>query len=232
MRRWAGGLLPGATARRLQAAAYAVEWERANAEALAAPGPLWVALGDSTAQAVGTSSREHGYVLVLLALLRAQRDQAWRVVNLSRSGARITDVLDEQLPVLEELASSGPPELVTCAVGVNDLVRTPAAKTARDLRELASGLPSGALIATLPQGIRRSRAEALNDQLRADAARHGLRVVDLWSHTGPPWDHKFAADHFHPNDLGYADWVAAFAEALDLRLPGEADDGPAGSSPS
>ena len=220
MRRWPAGLVPGATARRLQVAAYAAEWEQANAEARAADGPLWVALGDSTAQAVGTSARAHGYVLVVLALLRAQRDPAWRVVNLSRSGARIADVLSDQLPALERLAgSSGPPELVTCAVGVNDLLRTPAAKAAADLRELTRRLPPGALVANLPRGIRGARAEALNAQLRADAARRGLRVVDLWSHTGPPWDHKFSADHFHPNDLGYADWAAAFAEALGLRMP-------------
>ena len=48
------------------------------------------------------------------------------------------------------------------------------------------------------------------------AARHGLPVADLWAHTGAPWQGKYSADQFHPNDVGYADWAAAFLEALGL----------------
>jgi len=34
--------------------------------------------------------------------------------------------------------------------------------------------------------------------------------------TGPPWQGKYAADDFHPNDTGYGEWCAAFAEAIGL----------------
>ena len=44
----------------------------------------------------------------------------------------------------------------------------------------------------------------------------GLLVADVWTHTGPPWSRKLAADHFHPNEHGYEDWTAAFAEVLGL----------------
>ena len=42
-------------------------------------------------------------------------------------------------------------------------------------------------------------------------------VADVFARTGPPWKDKFAADHFHPADLGYADWAAAFAEVIDVK---------------
>jgi lysophospholipase L1-like esterase len=44
-----------------------------------------------------------------------------------------------------------------------------------------------------------------------NVSRSGARAA------GPPWAGKFAADRFHPNDAGYADWVAAFTEALERR---------------
>jgi len=149
----------------------------------------------------------------LLGLLRAQRDPRWRVVNLARSSALAGDVLAEQLPLLEAIPA---PQLVTCAVGANDLLRTRPSRLPADLRAVVGRLPAGAVVATLPQGLRASRARAVNAVLVAAAADRHLAVADVWARTGPPWQHKFAADHFHPNDLGYGDWLAAFAEAVGL----------------
>ena len=56
-----GSLLPGTRARGEQVARYALEWERDNEEALAADGPLWIALGDSGAAAIGASAHDRGY---------------------------------------------------------------------------------------------------------------------------------------------------------------------------
>ncbi len=207
---WLGGRLPGAAARRVQVAAYAAEWETSNAEALAAEGPLWVALGDSTAQGIGTSARQHGYVLRLLEWLRSVRDPAFRVVNLSRTGALVGDVVDEQLPRLAALPA---PALVTCAAGANDLLRRRHTLIA-DLRTLAAALPAGSVLATLPQGVRARDARRANAVVREAAAAHDLVVADVWAATGPPWRGRFSRDGFHPNDLGYEGWVDAFAEAL------------------
>jgi lysophospholipase L1-like esterase len=55
---------------------------------------------------------------------------------------------------------------------------------------------------------------ALNAIVRSAAGEAGLVVADVFATTGPPWKDKFAADHFHPADLGYADWAAAFAEVV------------------
>jgi len=215
VRRWAGGFLPGADERRRQTADYAAAWVPDNEAALQATGPLWVALGDSTAQGIGTSSREHGYVLVVLRALREQRDPTWRVVNLSRTGSRVRDVINEQLPRLEELSA----DLVSCAAGANDLVPTPQRRLERDLRELAGRLPPGALLANLPQGLAPRRAIRINALIAELVAEHDLVLVDLWSQTGPPWEGKFSSDHFHPNDTGYTNWAAAFLEMLGLEPP-------------
>jgi lysophospholipase L1-like esterase len=72
------------------------------------------------------------------------------------------------------------------------------------------------VVATLPQGLWSERVAALNEVVRSAAADADLVVADVFAHTGPPWRDKFAADHFHPADLGYADWAAAFAEVIDV----------------
>jgi acyl-CoA thioesterase I len=213
LRTWLGAMLPGARQRRIQTATYAGEWVDDNRSALASEGPLWVALGDSTAQGVGASTRSHGYVLEVLRRLRAQRDGAWRVVNLSVTGARAADVVAHQIPAMTALPTA---TLVTCAVGVNDLLRTSQAELEDDLRRLAGRLPGGSLLANLPQGLSRRRSGSVNALVEELVESHGLVLVDLERHTAPPWSGKFAADHFHPNDTGYRDWVDAFCAALDL----------------
>jgi lysophospholipase L1-like esterase len=214
--RLARAVLPGVRQVHAQVAPYARLWDEANAAALAAHGPLWVVLGDSTAQGIGAPSYDRGYVGQLRQLLDEQRGDSgrWRVLNWSRSGARVADVLTTQLPRLEAIEVE--PALVTCAIGANDVYRTPLERLLGGLREVIRRLPEGAVIATLPQGLRPQKAMAANDLIRTEAPVAGLRVADVWARTGPPWRGKFASDNFHPGALGYADWAAAFAEALRL----------------
>ena len=214
--------LTGRLIRRLRpgiAATLAVEdawqryWDESNERARRADGPLWVALGDSTAQGIGASSPDQGYVGQLLARLDAAQGRTWRVVNLSVTGARLSGVVREQLP---RVADAGAPDLVTCAAGANDVVRFGFPQARRALRTLISGLPAGAILATVPQGLLPGRTRDLNRIIRAEAPGAGVRVADVWAHTGPPWRNKYAADDFHPSDTGYAHWCAAFADALGL----------------
>ncbi len=197
-----------------QVARYAAEWEAANGAALAGAGPLWVVLGDSTAQGIGAPSWQEGYVGQLRRALEDGSERPWRVVNLSRSGARTDDVLDRQLRALEALS---PPDLVTCAIGANDIVRRVPGLEDR-MRRIIARLPERAIIATLPQGLGPERTEAVNRVIRTEAPAAGLVVADVWAKTGPPWHGKYAEDRFHPGALGYADWAAAFADVLDQAL--------------
>jgi lysophospholipase L1-like esterase len=191
-------------------------WEESNERARHADGPLWVALGDSTAQGIGASAPDRGYVGLLLRRLRESQGRLWRVVNLSVTGARITDVVREQLPRVNEV---GPPELVTCAIGANDVIRFGFRRVAESLRVLIYELPRGTVLATVPQGLLPRRTRELNAIIREEAPEAGLRIADAWAHTGPPWQGKYAADDFHPNDSGYAGWCAAFADALGMNGP-------------
>jgi len=201
-----------------QVARYATEWEAANGLAFGGAGLLWVVLGDSTAQGVGAQTWDDGYVGQVLRALNDGSERPWRVVNLSRSGARAVDVVDRQLPALEAMDAT--PDLVTCAIGANDIVRrTPEPVLREQLRVIMARLPDRAVIATLPQGLSAARTEAANRLLREEAPAAGLVVADVWAHTGPPWHGKLAEDGFHPGALGYADWAAAFAEVLPPRSP-------------
>lgn len=188
-------------------------WEESNERARRADGPLWVALGDSTAQGIGASTPDRGYVGQLLGRLRERESRTWRVINLSVTGARLTDVVRDQLPHVDD---AGEPDLVTCAAGANDLIRFGFPRGRQALHALLGGLPSGAVVATCPQGLLSNRTLELNRIIRAEAPAAGLRIADVWGHTGPPWAGKYAGDSFHPSEAGYADWCAAFADAIGL----------------
>ncbi len=203
------GLLPGTRDRRRQIVAYADEWRRANDDPGQGTERLWVVLGDSTAQGVGASAASRGYVGLVRNRLEELDLVKWRVVNLSRSGALAADVLADQVPELATLA----PDLVSCAVGANDLLRRPVG-LAEALTKIATELPAGSMLANLPRGLRERDARQVNQLVAELASTHELRLVDLWAHTGPPWRGKYASDWFHPNDLGYQDWAAAFLAAL------------------
>ncbi len=207
------GLLPGTRERRTQTASFAAAWAAHNDEVVSArPARMWVALGDSTSQGIGAPTHDRGWVGQVLDLLRDD-DPGWDVVNLSVTGARIRDVVADQLPRLGSLPA---PDLVTCAVGANDLLRARRATVLADLADLLDALAPGTVVATLPRGVRERLARDVNAVVRAGAPDRGLRVADVWAHTGPPWAGKYAGDGFHPNEHGYREWTRAVAEALGL----------------
>ena len=112
--RWTDGV----AAMRADRATFASYWaahndrvrqERANDED-AASDPLWVVLGDSTAQGLGAPGPKGGYVGQALAQLRRNTGQHWRVINLSVSGALTRDVLARADPAAGRRAA-GPRHL-------------------------------------------------------------------------------------------------------------------------
>ena len=207
-----------------QVSAHRLEWDRRASELLAGEregDPLWVVLGDSTAQAVGLADIKDGYVERVRRQLALRDGRPWRVLNVSRSGAVIADVLEVQLPRLADLAGLGwAPHLVTAVVGGNDLRKTPLPVLLEQLPQLVAAVPDGAVLATMPKGIKADKAVRANALLRDLAAERGLPLVDLWAATGPPWKGKYA-DGLHPNAAGVSDWVRAFVPVLGL--PGEVD---------
>ncbi len=184
---------------------YARAWERHNHAAVRADGPLWVVLGDSMAQGIGASAFDRGWPGQL-----AERLPDHRLVNLSVSGGRLSDLLDRQIPTMESL---GRPDLVTVVIGSNDLIspRLRAALPER-LAEVLRRLPDGSILGTQPGG--RSGALEFNRLVDEAAANGGLNVADFRDPRMRSWSGKLSADHFHPNDHGYRAMADIVAEAL------------------
>lgn len=211
-------IVPGVAQVRGQVASYTAAWAEETRLALVDhAGPLWVALGDSAALGVGAPTFDLGYVGVLRRRLEVAEGRRWRVVNLGRSGARFRDVLDTQIPALTDILATGrAPDLVTVGIGTNDVYASTPAQQELGLRLVLERVPRGAIVATVPQTYRWRRAHRLTDIVRAEAPRRGLVVADVWRRTGHGPFGFTAGDFFHPNERGYACWVAAFAEALAL----------------
>lgn len=179
---------------------YADDWRNANELALGSTGPLWVVLGDSAAQGVGASSYDNGWV----GLVHRRLGPQWRVVNLSKSGARTRAVVDEQWPAAEHLDA----DLITAVAGGNDAMHTRQQQWLRDVDDLLAALPAGAVVSTTARGVFERKTARVNARIRDAAAAKGLRVADIWSHTGPPYKGLYA-DGLHPNDTGYVQWADA-----------------------
>lgn len=195
---------------------YAQYWGSARGE----PGGLrYVALGDSAAQGIGAAKPDCGYVGLLARRMRDSSGRPVEVVNLSRTGARLDDVVEEQLPALAALGYE--PDLVTVAVGGNDVRGYDRDRFNGAVERLTAALPAGAYVADVPffGGGRWGRhARAAGDLLRASAVRRGLHPVALHAaleRQGPAAVlTQFAADWFHPNDRGHRVWADAFWSAI------------------
>ena len=203
-----------------QAKTFAEYWQTHNQTALAGDGPLWVVLGDSTAQGLGASSPLHGYVGQVLAGLKPRNTSPWRVLNLSRSGAQTWQVIHQQLPVLEELGVE--PDLVTCGIGSNDVLGTLPKRFHSTMRELIDRLPHSSVMLDLPLpdglwgigGLCSPYVAGINRTIHSAAAARGLPVAKVSRHFARPWHGQFAPDRFHPNDLGYHHQARAVLAAL------------------
>ncbi|MCX6466789.1 MAG: SGNH/GDSL hydrolase family protein [Pseudonocardiales bacterium] len=199
-------VLPGVRRVQEQVVPYARAWQEHNRRALAAEGPLWVALGDSLTVGIGAPAHDRGWVGQLAA-----RMPGWRVVNLAVSGGRVRDVLDRQLPALAALGQE--PDLVTLLIGNNDLV-SPRLRPAlpADLAELLRRMPPGTVVGNQPATY--AAALEVNRIVDEAVARRGLRLAELRDPRTRNWTGKLAEDHFHPDERGYAGIAAVFGEAI------------------
>jgi acyl-CoA thioesterase-1 len=220
--RWTDGVAAMRADRRTFAAYWAahndrVREERANEGASA--DPLWVVLGDSTAQGLGAPGPKGGYVGQALAQLRRNTGQHWRVINLSVSGALTRDVLAEQIPLLADEQ----PDLITCGAGVNDIMYSAPAKLFSDLRALLAAVPDNTVLLDLPLltgfwgivgRISVPYISRMNRVIHEVALERDLPVAEVSAHFTPPWAGKFSCDNFHPSQDGYRDWTRALLAAV------------------
>jgi len=219
---------------RADRAEFAVYWAAHNERVLSQrdlalssgyePDPLWVVLGDSTAQGLGAPGPRGGYVGQTLQQLRRSTGSHWRVLNLSVSGALTRDVIARQIPLLDGQR----PDLVTCGAGANDILFSAPGKLFSDLRALLAAVPEDTVMLDLPLlsgfwGIVGRMSvpyiTRINRVIQEVATERRLRVAEVSRHFVPPWVGKFSVDNFHPSQDGYRDWSRALVEAL---TPGQA----------
>jgi lysophospholipase L1-like esterase len=190
---------------------------------------LYVAIGDSAAQGIGASRPARSYVGVIAKRVEKLSGKSVRVVNLGISGATLSTALEKELPRFARLKPALLADaIVTVSIGANDIASWDPERFSAQVEELFARLEQlapHAIVADLPSfyflpGER--KATAGNRILRAAAARHGLRVVDLhdtMKHEGMRGvATQFAGDLFHPNDRGYDVWANAFEPAVEDRL--------------
>jgi acyl-CoA thioesterase-1 len=196
------------------------------------PPLVYVVLGDSTAAGRGGDYAQG------IAMQTAQHlAQSHRVtmVNLAISGAKIDDVVRDQLPKAE----SHKPNLVLLAVGANDATHfTPGSHIGRDLTRILKGLQTaqpriGIVMTGCPAvGTVRRFAQPLRwlagvQTNRVNAVMHPIcrTFGAIWAPIARDTGTLFARDptllapdRFHPNDRGYATWIPILNQALDKAL--------------
>jgi lysophospholipase L1-like esterase len=196
---------------------------------------VYAALGDSTVEGEGATSRDANYVSRLHAHLRAVYPAA-RVLNLGVGGATSADVARDQLG----RAVAAVPHLVTLSVGPNDITtRLPVATFEQRIGEIleALGRETSAVVVVnlLPDLAITPRFRSsdvrevvgrqtvlFNEALRRQARAHGAELVDLYTPSPkevPERPELLAADGYHPSDAGYARWAELMWEGVRTRIP-------------
>lgn len=200
-------------------------------------GSVYVALGASDTVGVGAQNPDtEGWV----PRLHSTMPQGTRLVNLGVSGARLSDALDQQLPV----ALAANPNIVTVWLAVNDFKSgVPLSRYEKDLDRLLTELsrtratvlvgnvPDLASLPVSDEGLRaygvysraalRADIQRWNDVISLITDKHGAILVDLHSQWRELQAHPeyISPDGFHPSTQGYARlarlWQAALADAHD-----------------
>jgi lysophospholipase L1-like esterase len=193
---------------------------------------LW--LGDSTAAGVGASGPA-GSVSSQVGdrLVAAGSHHAFDVRVIAKSGARIGDVVRDQLPRVASMH----PDVVVISVGANDTIHLTRTKAFRDrynalldglrARSVAAdhvvvvGVPDMGAPHRLWQPLRALvglRGRRLDRESERVAHAHHARYVDLFRATSHAFRTRpstyFARDKYHPSDAGYALWAEAIAPAV------------------
>jgi len=196
----------------------------------------YLVLGDSTAVAEG-GSYEQGIAVETAGHLSggaggARGGRGVELTNVGVSGARVHDVLTEQLP-RADLAHA---DVVLLDVGANDVTHlTRSGAVARDFERIVktllqanckmkivvTGSPDMSTPPRIPRllrGLAGVRSRAINRIAKDLVKRHELTFAPIAERTGPLFARDrtlFSADRFHPNDRGYALWITVLNEALD-----------------
>ena len=173
---------------------------------------IYLALGDSTAQGIGATDPLRGYVGIVAERVQAQTNKNVRIINLSKTGAKMEEYLREQAPQIKHIEA----DLVTIEIGANDVAHFNPIKYRSDFKQVLASLPEGTYVANMPLFNSRpsstdkakQASEIIKEELRTYPKLH---FVDLQQQTTEYQSiFGFAPDLFHPNNLSYKNWADAF----------------------
>lgn len=187
----------------------------------------FVAIGDSQSEGLNDGDDDAGYRgwADRLAERLAEADPDVRYANLAVRGRLARQVREEQLAPALALQ----PDLASVVAGVNDLLRPKFepvaiaaeleiafdALTASGAQVLTMAFPT--LGAGMPGGRAiMARISALNAEIRAAAARHGVAVIDLEMYPVSTDPRLWSWDRLHLNADGHDRLAAAAATVLGL----------------
>ena len=210
----------------------------------APPTPLrMIVFGDSTTTGVGVERPDEALPVQLARELGRRRARRVHVTSYGWPGARVADLVREQVPRASQPWRTGEEspvlptaDIVVVVAGSNDATnRTPPRQYRTAVREalemireaaphaevVLAGIPifRGALLHVEPLiWLTDQYARVLRPISRGEAARAGASFADLAGRLPgrhPP--EAFASDRFHPSAAGYAAWAQVIADALDAR---------------
>jgi lysophospholipase L1-like esterase len=190
-------------------------------------------LGDSSVAGVGADCAEETLTYGVAVAL-AERYRV-RLYSLGTSGARLCNVVTDQVPRLAELD----PDVVLVCVGTNDITHvTPVHEVRRQLRLLGPGITTAApravvLVSGLPpaetslafrwplRDVLGLWARAYTRLYQAELSRHKITVIDVATVARPAFRGRremFSPDLFHPSSAGYTFLGKFYGQAVRKAL--------------
>lgn len=205
-----------------QVGRYQAYWNRLNQLPLKSDEILYIALGDSTAQGIGANKPQNSYVGYIARDLQKQTDRPVHIINYSKSGAKIDDVLSRQLAKLKKYNIDSQ-TTVTIEIGANDMADFEPEKFEREMGELMSRLPKQTIISDIPYfggGLNKSseaNAVEANKIMYRLAEKYNFKLASMHEATKNNSSLRtFAADWFHPSTYAYKNiWAPTFLERIN-----------------
>ena len=191
------------------------------------PALRYIAAGDSTAVGYGASSLEKTYTYQIAEYLSKTNTVDYE--NIGVIGAKTSDVLQTQISQIIAFK----PDVVTISIGANDATHLVSSDAILNnyktiIAELEKKTSAQIYITDIPNfragnllpwfyiNLLEVRSEKLNPQIIAltDARTKIVNIHDFGIYQHPKAQIYYAADGFHPNDLGYKNWANAFISKI------------------
>lgn len=182
---------------------------------------VYVAIGDSTIEGIGASTREKSFASLIFAFLRTQFKQV-EFYNFGKRDSRVKDVIDQQL----SHAIAKTPDLIILSVGANDIKHRTSTKTfEKYFSELLTTLknetqakivintiPDLSLLSIIPRPIRfycKWIVIRFNQKITKHSKVTGAVLIDTYRQSKIVKGLKelVSEDGIHPSDDGHALWA-------------------------